>query len=55
MRGMSEIPVFRITAKHGKGVKRLLDEAVKAAHRNSFELSTGWHSIPPAITVQWCG
>jgi len=41
MRGMSDIPVFRITAKHGKGVKRLLDEAVKAAHRNSFELTTG--------------
>ena len=41
MRGMSDIPVFRITAKHGKGVKRLLDEAVKAAHRNSFEITTG--------------
>lgn len=41
MRGMSEIPVFRITAKNGKGVKRLLDEAVKAAHRNAFEISTG--------------
>jgi len=41
MRGMSDIPVFRITAKIGKGVKRLLDEAVKAARRNSFELSTG--------------
>jgi len=41
MRGMSDIPVFRITAKHGKGVKRLLDEAVKAAQRNNFELTTG--------------
>jgi len=41
MRGMSDIPVFRITAKSGKGVKRLLDEAVRAARRNSFELSTG--------------
>jgi len=41
MRGMSEIPVFRITAKNGKGVKRLLDEAVRAAHRNAFEVATG--------------
>lgn len=41
MRGMSDIPVFRIAAKRGKGVKRLLDEAVAAAARNSFELSTG--------------
>jgi len=41
MRGMSDIPVFRITAQHGKGVKRLLDEAVKAAHRNAFEIGTG--------------
>ncbi len=41
MRGMSEIPVFRITAKNGKGVKRLLDEAVRAAHRNAFEIGTG--------------
>jgi len=41
MRGMADIPVFRITAKNGKGVKRLLDEAVRAAHRNAFEIGTG--------------
>jgi len=41
MRGMSDIPVYRVTAKHGKGVKRLLDEAVRAAQRNAFEISTG--------------
>lgn len=41
MRGLSDIPVFRITAKSGKGVKRLLNEAVKAAHRNRFEIPTG--------------
>jgi len=41
MRGLSDIPVFRITAKSGKGVKRLLDEAVRAAHRNAFEIGTG--------------
>jgi len=41
MRSMSDIPVFRTTAKNGKGVKRLLDEAVRAAHRNAFEISTG--------------
>ena len=41
MRGMAEIPVFRITASRRKGVKRLLDEAVKAAERNRFEIGTG--------------
>ncbi len=41
MRGMAEIPVFRITASRRKGVKRLLDEAVKAAKRNKFEIATG--------------
>lgn len=41
MRGLSDIQVFRITAKQGKGVKRLLDEAVKASARNRFELGTG--------------
>ncbi|ATX81815.1 GTP-binding protein [Mariprofundus ferrinatatus] len=41
MRGFTDIPVYRITAKSSKGVKRLLDEAVKAAERNRFELGTG--------------
>jgi len=41
MRSMSDIPVFRITATRRKGVKRLLDEAIKAADRNKFELTTG--------------
>lgn len=41
MRGMSEIPVLRITASQGKGIKPLLTEAVKAARRNNFELGTG--------------
>ncbi len=41
MRGLADIPVFRITASRRKGVKRLLDEAVKAATRNNFELGTG--------------
>ncbi len=41
MRGMHDIPVFRITATRRKGVKRLLDEAIKAADRNKFELTTG--------------
>lgn len=41
MRGMAEIPIFRITASRRKGVKRLLDEAVKSAKRNNFEISTG--------------
>ncbi|RLL56042.1 ribosome biogenesis GTPase Der [Mariprofundus sp. EBB-1] len=41
MRGMADIPVYRITASRLKGVKRLLEEAVKAAGRNKFELGTG--------------
>jgi len=41
MRSMSDIPVFRITASRGKGIKRLLNEAIKAADRNKFELGTG--------------
>jgi len=41
MRGMSDIPVFRITAQQGKGVKHLLAEGVKAAQRNRFEIGTG--------------
>ncbi|HKI60798.1 MAG TPA: ribosome biogenesis GTPase Der [Mariprofundaceae bacterium] len=41
MRGMSGIPVHRITAKEGKGVKNLLVEAIKAARRNHFEVGTG--------------
>lgn len=41
MRGMSDIPVFRIAAKQGRGVKRVLKEAVTAAGRNRFEIGTG--------------
>jgi len=41
MRGMSGIPVHRVTAKQGKGVKSLLVEAIKAARRNHFEIGTG--------------
>jgi len=41
MRGLTDIPVFRMSAKHRKGVKQLLKEAVKAADRNRFTLSTG--------------
>ena len=41
MRGLTDIPVFRITAQKKKGVKRLLSEAVRAAKRNHFELGTG--------------
>lgn len=41
MRGMSDIPVFRIAARQGRGVRRLLKEAVAAAGRNKFELGTG--------------
>ncbi|NWF39550.1 ribosome biogenesis GTPase Der [Mariprofundus sp. NF] len=41
MRGLADIQIFRITAKSSKGVKKLLDEAVRAAKRNRFEIGTG--------------
>jgi len=41
MRGMSGVPVHRVTAKQGKGVKSLLVEAIKAGRRNNFEVGTG--------------
>ena len=41
MRGLPDIPVFRIVAKDGQGVAKLLDEAVRAAARNRFTLGTG--------------
>ncbi len=41
MRGLSDVPVFRISAREGKGVRRLLDEAVRAAERNRFTIGTG--------------
>ena len=41
MRSLTDIPVFRITAKSGKGVGPLLNEAVKAAKCNRFEVGTG--------------
>lgn len=41
MRGMSDIPVFRISAARRKGIRRLLREAVRAAQRNHFEVGTG--------------
>ncbi len=41
MRGLADIPVFRIAAKQGKGVKKLLAHAVEAARRNQRTLNTG--------------
>jgi GTP-binding protein len=41
MRGMTGIPVFRISASQGTAVKKLFREALAAAKRNHFELSTG--------------
>lgn len=41
MRGLPDIPVFRIAAKYKKGVKNLLQYAVKAAQANAFEVGTG--------------
>ncbi|MDT8376447.1 MAG: ribosome biogenesis GTPase Der [Mariprofundaceae bacterium] len=41
MRSLTDIPVFRISAKNSKGVWPLLHEAVKAAECNAFETGTG--------------
>jgi len=41
MRSLTDIPVFRVTAKSSKGVWPLLHEAVKAAACNNFETGTG--------------
>jgi len=41
MRGLADVPVFRMSAKEGQGTKRLLKEAVAAAKRNAFMAGTG--------------
>jgi GTP-binding protein len=41
MRSLTDIPVFRISARNSKGVWPLLHEAVKAAECNAFETGTG--------------
>jgi len=41
MRGLADVPVFRIAAKHHKGIKELLKQAVHAARRNCIILNTG--------------
>jgi GTP-binding protein len=41
MRGLPDIPVFRTAAKHKKGVKKVLKQAVEAGLSNNFEVSTG--------------
>ncbi len=41
MRGLTDVPVFRISAKSGKGVSPLLNEAIKASGYNAFETGTG--------------
>ncbi len=41
MRGLPDIPVFRIAAKHKKGVKKLLKHAVDAGLANGTEIGTG--------------
>ena len=41
MRAMPDVPVFRISAKKGQGVRKLLAEAVRAAHNNGTEINTG--------------
>ncbi|MDQ6952276.1 MAG: ribosome biogenesis GTPase Der [Mariprofundaceae bacterium] len=41
MRGLADVPVFRMSAKEGQGTKRLLKEAVAAAKRNATTVNTG--------------
>jgi GTP-binding protein len=41
MRSLTDIPVFRISARDSKGIWPLLHEAVKAAECNAFETGTG--------------
>ncbi len=41
MRSLTDIPVFRVSARSSKGIWPLLHEAVKAAERNAFETGTG--------------
>jgi len=69
MRGLADIPVFRVAAKQSKGVKGLLKHAVQAARRNRITLNTGelnrWLTIaqekqqPPsddgaAVRMKYC-
>ncbi len=41
MRGLADVPVYRIAAKYGKGVQQLLRQAVRAAERNAIRVNTG--------------
>ncbi len=41
MRGLPDVPVRRISAKHRKGIRGVLKAAVAAAERNRFTASTG--------------
>lgn len=41
MRGLTDVPVRRISAAQGKGLKALLKDAVVAAERNRFRIGTG--------------
>ncbi|MDX8395971.1 MAG: ribosome biogenesis GTPase Der [Mariprofundaceae bacterium] len=41
MRGLADVPVFRVSAKNSKGVRNLLIEGIKAAERNAFQMGTG--------------
>jgi len=41
MRGLVDVPVSRISAKNGRGVKRLLAMAIRAARKNGTTMHTG--------------
>jgi len=41
MRGLADVPVFRMSAKEGQGTQKLLKEAVAASKRNAIRVGTG--------------
>jgi len=41
MRGLADVPIFRMSAKEKTGTKSLLKEAVAASKRNAFTIGTG--------------
>ena len=41
MRAMQNIPVLKVSAKHGEGIRKLLNEGIRSAGMNKFETGTG--------------
>ncbi|MFQ5355072.1 MAG: ribosome biogenesis GTPase Der [Mariprofundaceae bacterium] len=41
MRAMQSIPVLKVSAKYGEGIRKLLNEGIRSAGMNKFETGTG--------------